>query len=376
METTHQEGLNRVVIEKVKKMIAKNQKGVEATMSRLITESNMARDFTGSIGVQLRQLNRVPEVTFSHDEKVLMNLPVGSFDIHPHAVSQLGYRLGIPAPYLRELSTGQPWERKLCTTILNEHSLGTERSRVLIRTVAGQVRGVLSDRYRRLNSEKILSAFIKEAQNLGAVMADAYMSDTKVWVETLLPNPFIVSTVEGDVVIYMGVRLSTSDYGDGALDIRSYLLNGACLNGMVRTTEMKKVHLGSKLEENIMLSDRTYALDTMTTVSAVVDLTRGLYGEQNLFLLRQEIEMANRQKVDFETELKRLMKAGLMKGEVEGVREVLIRHDPTDGLLGGQTLWNLTQAMTAFARDMVDPERRRTLHEIAGAQLNRLRLSA
>lgn len=100
------------------------------------------------------------------------------------------------------------------------------------------------------------------------------------------------------------------------------------------------------------------------------------HGYTILLYPSQEIETADRQKVDFKTELKRLMKAGLMKGEAEGVREVLMRHDPTDGLLGGQTLWNLTQAITAFARDMEDPERRRTLHEIAGAQLNRLRLSA
>ena len=48
-------------------------------------------------------------------------------------------------------------------------------------------------------------------------------------------------------MIYMGARFSTSDYGDGAVDMRAYLLNGVCLNGMVRESLMKQVHLGSRL---------------------------------------------------------------------------------------------------------------------------------
>ena len=36
------------------------------------------------------------------------------------------------------------------------------------------------------------------------------------------------------VIIFAGARFSTSDYGNGSVDMRSFLLNGACLNGMVR----------------------------------------------------------------------------------------------------------------------------------------------
>ena len=75
------------------------------------------------------------------------------------------------------------WQRQLAATVLNEHSGWTQRTRVLIRTVGQQVRGVLSDSYRRLNSVEILTAFVQEASQQGAVIADAYMSDTKVWAE-------------------------------------------------------------------------------------------------------------------------------------------------------------------------------------------------
>lgn len=156
--------------------------------------------------------------------------------------------MGIPAKYLRELSAGDVWQKQLCATILNEHSGWTERTRVLIRAVGMEVRGVLSDSYRRLNSVDILTAFIREAGGQGAVVSDAYMNDTKVWCETILPTPIEIPTRKnGTVIIFAGARFSTSDYGNGSVDMRSFLLNGACLNGMVRESVMRQIHLGGRL---------------------------------------------------------------------------------------------------------------------------------
>ena len=74
---------------------------------------------------------------------------------------------------------------------------------------------------------EILTAFIREAANQGAVVSDAYMNDTKVWCETILPAPIEIPTRKnGTVVIFAGARFSTSDYGNGSVDMRSFLLNG------------------------------------------------------------------------------------------------------------------------------------------------------
>ena len=60
-----------------------------------------------------------------------------------------------------ELSAGDAGQKQLCAIILNEHSGWTGRTRVLIRAVGTEIRGVLSDSYRRLNSVDILTAFIR-----------------------------------------------------------------------------------------------------------------------------------------------------------------------------------------------------------------------
>lgn len=375
--TELQQGLNEVVMNKVQRMIDGKAVGVRETMERLVNEGKIAQDYIAPIGVNLKINDHSPVITFSAYGSLRMDMPDGQFTLHDNAIGQLADRMGIPQRYLRGLASGEPWAKQLAATLLNEHSGWTQRSRVLVRTVGKQVRGVLSDSYRRLNSVEILTAFVQEAADQGAVISDAYMNDTKIWAETILPTPLTVPTAKnGDVVIFAGARFSTSDYGDGAVDMRAFLLNGACLNGMVRESVMKQVHLGSKLPDNLQLSQQTYELDTKTTVSAVRDLTKGLFSKDNLMKKAIEIQGASEIDVDFEHELKRLTRdGGLLKQEGKEVEKILMRNDPEDGVQGGATLWKLTQAITAHAREL-SPERSRELHELSGQLLNRVKVTA
>lgn len=380
METTvstGQQGLNEVVINKVQRMIDGKQVGVKQTMERLINEGKIAQDYIAPLGVELKRNDHSPVITFKGDERLTMTMPDGEFSLHANAIGQLADRMGIPQRYLRTLADGAEWQVALAATMLNEHSGWTQRSRVLVRTVGSQVRGVLSDSYRRLNSVEILTAFIEEASQQGAVVSDAYMNDTKVWAETILPQPLVIPTAKnGDVVIFAGARFSTSDYGDGAVDMRSFLLNGACLNGMVRESVMKQVHLGSKLPDNLRLSQQTYELDTKTTVSAVRDLTSGLFSRDTLMQKAYEIQGASEIDVDLDRELNALTRNGnLLKQESAAVQKILMNNNPDDGVQGAATLWKLTQAITAHAREL-SPERSRELHEISGSLMNRVKIHA
>ena len=376
-EPTIQQGLNEVVMNRVQNMIDGKAVGVQATMERLINEGKIAQDYIAPLGVNLKAKDHAPVITFTGENHLMMNMPDGQFTMHDNAIGQMADRMGIPQRYLRQLASGDPWAIALAAYVLNQHSDWTQRSRVLVRTVGTQVRGILSDSYRRLNSVEILTAFVQEAAGQGAVISDAYMNDTKVWAETILPTPITVPTKNnGDVIIFTGARFSTSDYGDGAVDMRAFLLNGACLNGMVRESVMKQVHLGSKLPDNLALSQQTYELDTKTTVSAVKDLTKGLFSKDNLMAKAVEIQEASEVEVDFTKELKRLTSnGGLLKQEVKEVEKILMRNDPDDGVQGGATLWKLTQAITAHAREL-SPERSRELHELSGQLLNRVSVNA
>ena len=373
-----QEGLNEVVINKVHNMIELNAASVTAVLQRLIYEGKIAKDYLAPIGRNLRSTNRNPEITFSANGHVQMNMQNGTYSLNNNAVSQLGEKLNIPPKFLRNLAEGDEWKRRLCATTLNEFSYWTESKRFMFRIVGDEVRGVLSDSYRRLNAITIISAFIEEVSSQNAKVVNAYMNDTKVWCETLLPTPIQVPTKNnGIVVIFAGARFSTSDYGDGSVDMRSFLLNGACLNGMVRETVMKQIHLGSKLPDNIALSDETYRLDTATTASAVKDLTKNLYSADTIRTKTFEIQTASEMEVDLTHELNGLVKKGsLLKNEGKEVETLLMNNNPNDGVSGAATLWKLTQGINAYGRNLElqdDPKRARELQELSGELMNRVK---
>ena len=120
---------------------------------------------------------------------------------------------------------------------------------------------------------------------------------------------------------------------------------------MVRESVMRQVHLGAKLPDSMALSQKTYELDTQTTVSAVSDLTKGLYSRDTLMQKAVEIQGAAEVDVDFDKELKQLVQRGaLLKNEGREVEKLLMNNNPDDGVTGGATLWKLTQGITAFAR--------------------------
>lgn len=60
--------------------------------------------------------------------------------------------------------------------------------------------------------------------------------------------------------------------------------------------------------------------------------------------------------------------------EVEEISSQPLTMNMPDGVQGGATLWKLTQAITAHARELT-PERSRELHELSGQLMNRVKLN-
>ena len=76
--------------------------------------------------------------------------------ISDHALGQLATRADIPTAYLRELAHGKDWQQVLAAEILRRHyTHGNGTDKYLVRSVLGQVRGVLSSSYRRLDSRPL-----------------------------------------------------------------------------------------------------------------------------------------------------------------------------------------------------------------------------
>lgn len=65
-----QQGLNQVVINKVQRMIEEKQQDVMGTITRLLNEGRTAQDFIAPIGVNLRNNDRHPVISFQANDHV------------------------------------------------------------------------------------------------------------------------------------------------------------------------------------------------------------------------------------------------------------------------------------------------------------------
>lgn len=360
-----EKGMVDVLQDKINKTIEQNQKRAAGVLDAIGEEGSSMHDFIAPLGA----LNKEVKMKFISNGTLKVALDKDEYSIHNHAISQAGSKLGIPTKYIKDLAQGGKWERDLAAKVLNEHSLHTDRSRVLVRSVNNQVRGILSDKYRRLNTPDIYGKFLQATSKRGAIVVDAHLDPTRSWIETIIPTIMQIETANNGIVhMVFGARIGSSDYGDGALDVRTFSMQAICLNGLVRNSVMNERHLGSRIPDNIKVSERTYKLDTMAMASLVGDTISDLLSRDNLMKQAISIQQSSEKIVDLDMEIKRLPQMGVLKHEVQAIETVLMNGKESDGVVGEPSAWKLSNAMTAMARDS-EPRRMREIQEIAGRLL-------
>lgn len=279
-----------------------------------------------------------------------------------YAVGQLATRAGIPTAYLRELVTGaEDWKRALAADALSRHFANGDAERVLARSVSGQLRGVLSDRFRRLDSRPLVDALATEAQIAGAMPIDGVATETRVALKVLLPE--IIEPIPGEFLV-RGGEWSNSDYGNGTHSFRAFALRVVCLNGMTRENVLREIHLGGRLSDQIAYSDRTYRLDTKASVSALRDVVRGVLGPASHDSFVASVRAAH----------DKTMSAAALKNATRNVgketqKAIVDAFESQDviNLPAGQTAWRASNAVSWIARHTDDAEKRLDLERVAGS---------
>lgn len=353
--------LKEILQNKITSKIESRQPKIQQMLTKIEKEGESLNDFIAPLGKDGR-------IHFNSNGTMYMVLGDDEYTLHQHALNQSAEKLGIPPAYINQLQ-GSDWGRALSAKILNEHTDNTKRQRLLIRTVNKQVKGVLSDSYRRLNTSHIFGNFIKAVgENKGEII-DASMDDTRAYIETINPQIIEVQLKTSIVHLAFGVRIKSSDYGDGALEVSSFIMQAVCLNGLVTAKAMKTIHLGARLPDDLDVSKKTYELDTQTQSSLTYDMVKQLYSPSTIEAKIMAIQSASNKEIDMEKEIISIAKKGLIaKSEGEEIKAILMNNKPEDGVAGSSSLWKLSQGISALAR-VKDDRRGRELAEIAGSYI-------
>lgn len=347
---------------KFNRMLDGGQKKAQAVIERILSTQPVDRV------VKARVIDFVP------DEQGIFVQAGDSFreKLHPHALQQATSEAGVPWGFAQELLSAEKntpedaWGKALLAKNLKEIFEKVQApadKKFLTRSVDQEVRGFLSDKYKRLDSRPLVEAFAEACAGVGALPIDGEATDTRVWVEAALPT--IYEPVPNEVMIF-GLKFGNSDFGRGALSVRAFCNRLWCTNKAITEECMRQIHLGRRLSDDMVFSEETYRLDTATSASAIRDIVKGALDAPKIEAFQGLIRRANEEKVSAR-DLAGWMKK-LNKSEAEKVEEAFNGPD-VEMLPVGETKWRLSNALSWVAGKIEDVERKVELQQMAGQLL-------
>jgi hypothetical protein len=313
----------------------------------------------------------------NEDSPTKLSLEVGrtnseTFPINQHAVRQVGSRLNIPATYVDRLAQSHP--------DLLAHNINTlferEPETRMIRTLDGNVRAFLSDRFRPLDNFDFAEAVLPKLISLNAQVSSCDITESRMYIKAIIPGVEREVKKEGTFmgdgghnqihILKPGICLSNSEVGAGSMSVQPGIHEVHCSNLMIFSRNaMKKYHVGRKQtndQESMweIFTDATKKQSDLAFWMQVADLVSGAL-DGALFesmVAECEAKMNGTQIAKPSFAVKEL--PNLSETEQEGVLAHLIRG-------GDLSQFGMQAAITSFAQDTDNNyERQIELEQLGG----------
>lgn len=289
------------------------------------------------------------------------------FGINDVAHRQISQHYHIPAEFYDRLKGRTP---HLLDTLVN--GLGYhEESRRLVRTLDGNVRAFLSDRYRVIDNHDVLEGVLPALMDLGHEweVNSCEVTERKLYLKITFPS--LQREVKVDDVVQFGLVISNSEVGMGSVHVAPFCLRLVCINGMtINQLAQRRNHIGRKtqdMSEDIRYySDETLKADDTAFILKMRDSIRGLLQESVIAAQVERFQLAAGQEVETSPmeAVEVLSKASrLSMGEERSVLNHLVRG-------GDLSVWGYANAVTRTAQDAQSYDRASELEELGGQVVN------
>ena len=286
----------------------------------------------------------------------------GVYGITNLARRQLADKLKIPFAYFERMRTEQPalLDRNVNTWLQTDHEPR------MIRTLDGQVRAVLSDRYRRLDNYDLAESVLPILQRLeGARFESVELTETKMYLKVITPR-LEYEIAPGDVV-QAGIVITNSEVGWGTLSVQPLVYRLVCRNGLIASDRaLRKTHVGRTLQSEddpiTVFRDDTLAADDKAFFLKVRDVVEAAVSEATFRHVAQKMQ---------KTRDIRLTGDPVKAVEVlanrytlnDSERAGVLRHLIVEGDLSA---YGIVNAVTHFSDDVEDYDRATEFEALGG----------
>lgn len=286
----------------------------------------------------------------------------GSYGITDLARRQLAEKLKIPFAYFERMRADQP---ELLDSNVNTW-LQSEPDNRMLRTLDGNVRAVLSDRYRRLDNYELAEHVLPILQRLpGARFESVELTDTRMYLKVVTPDRRF-EVAPGDVV-QAGVVVSNSEVGMGTLSVQPLVFRLVCRNGLISTDHaLRKTHVGKALgsgdEATTLFKEDTLAADDHAFFLKVRDVVEAAVSEVTFLQIAQKMQRA--MDIRLRTDTHRVVEVLADRYTLnEQERSGVLQHLIEGGDLSG---YGLVNAVTHFSQEVVEYDRATEFEALGG----------
>jgi len=217
----------------------------------LIAQQESKRDFHAST----KSLTMVPSGEFQLD----VNTGTEMMPATSYAHAQMASKLSIPKVYYDRMLKDSPF---LLANNVNHWLEKRQEETSLIRTLRGQMRAFLSNRYRIVDNHDILEMVIPELAQMGSgiEIISCQVTDEKMYLKVINKNVEAAIAV-GDPV-QAGFILSNGEIGNSSISVEPFIYRLVCTNGLIlKDKKQRKNHAGRSAENNDL-----YAIDTIQAI--------------------------------------------------------------------------------------------------------------
>jgi hypothetical protein len=284
------------------------------------------------------------------------------YGVSPLARRQLADKLKIPYAYFERMRTEQPelLDRNV-NTWLHE---GDDRR--LIRTLDGQVRAVLSDRYRRIDNYGLIEAVLPTLRALPDMRFESVeLTETRMYIKVVTPR-LQAEIAPGDVV-QAGLVVSNSEVGQGMVTVQPLLYRLICRNGLIaQDFSLKRLHVGRSLGNDealiAILKDDTLKADDEAFFLMVRDMVAAACSEVTFLQTAQKMRRTKEvQLIGDPVKTVEVLAQRYTLNDAE--RTGVLRHLIAEGDLSG---YGLVNAVTHYSQAVGDYDRATEFESLGG----------
>lgn len=220
---------------------------------------------------------RAVTMRIDDDKAPSLQIETDRFGVMPIAHDQIASRLNIPARYYARMQADAP---DLLADNVN-HWFRNSPEKRMIRTLGGDVRAFLSNRYQRIENEEIANVTLPILADVPDLrFISTQVTDARMYIHAVAPR--ITGEVNVGDVVQAGIIISNSEVGLGSVSIKPLIYRLVCKNGMIMPDgKFTARHVGAKIDNSQDLwSDEAKRADDRAILLKVRDVVRAILSEK------------------------------------------------------------------------------------------------